>query len=219
MHATISADIVSSTSLTVEETIELKQKISELFQLLEADYPGFWGRQIKGDYLECYIPNPCDAFRIALILKSYIKSFQRETNASTKKFDTYGVRIAIGIGAMRIVNQEADIMDGEAIYHSGRALDGMGALNKGTMTVAMNNPAIATLLRTVAILTDGLLNSASKRQNEVLQYKLLKVKEQDIAHKMGIKQSSVNEHSSAAKWYCIEEAVNYVEQLTFEADE
>ncbi|MGL4519294.1 MAG: RNA polymerase subunit sigma-70 [Phocaeicola sp.] len=219
MHATISADIVSSTSLTADETIELKQKIAELFQLLEKKYPGFWGRQIKGDYLECYIPKACDAFRIALLIKSYIKSFQKTALPTSKKFHTYGARIAIGLGEMRIVNQEAGILDGEAIYYSGRAIDNMGPANKGTMTIEMKDASVVTPLRTVAILTDAVLNSASKRQSEVVFYKLLQLKEVEISHKIGIKQSSVNEHSSAAKWYCIEEALNYFEQLHFKAYE
>ena len=50
MFATISADIVASTSLSVNETIGLKQRIESLFGLLKVSYPDFEGRQIKGDY-------------------------------------------------------------------------------------------------------------------------------------------------------------------------
>ena len=41
MFATISADIVSSTSLSVDETIRLKQRIEALFALLKTRYPDF----------------------------------------------------------------------------------------------------------------------------------------------------------------------------------
>lgn len=41
MFATISADIVSSTSLSVDETIRLKQRIEALFALLKTKYPDF----------------------------------------------------------------------------------------------------------------------------------------------------------------------------------
>lgn len=41
MFATISADIVSSTSLSVNETIGLKQRIESLFSLLKVSYPDF----------------------------------------------------------------------------------------------------------------------------------------------------------------------------------
>ncbi len=46
MFATISADIVSSTSLSVNETIGLRQRIESLFALLKDKYPDFTGRQI-----------------------------------------------------------------------------------------------------------------------------------------------------------------------------
>jgi hypothetical protein len=216
MYATISADIVSSTSLSKDETIELKQKMEELFQLLEEEYPTFWGRQIKGDYIECLVQDVSKVFRHALIIKSYIKSFGIAENKDTKNFQTYGVRMAIGIGDMRIVDKAQGIMDGEAIYLSGRAIEPMGAPNKGTLTIEIGNEQLSMLLRTIALLTDALINNATKRQCEVLYYKLLSTKEIDIAEKMRIKQSSVNQHSSLAKWYCIETALNYFEQIKFE---
>lgn len=61
--------------------------------------------------------------------------FSTAKNEKTKNFHTYGIRIAIGIGGMRIVNTEQGIWDGEAIYLSGRALEEMSSLNKGTMSV------------------------------------------------------------------------------------
>lgn len=216
MYATISADIVSSTSLSKDETIELKQKIEEQFVLLKEKYPNFWGRQIKGDYIECLVPDVSHALRIAFIIKTYIKSFGIVEKKGTKNFQTYGVRIAIGIGNMRIVDKEQGIMDGEAIYLSGRAIENMGSPNRGTLTIEISDKQLAMPLRTVALLTDALINNATKRQSEVLYYKLLSTKEMDIAEKMGIKQSSVNEHSTLAKWYCIEEALNYFEQIKFE---
>jgi hypothetical protein len=45
---------------------------------------------------------------------------------------------------------------------------------------------------------------------------LLGFKEADIAKKLGISQASVNNASTATKWYCIEEAIKYFEQVNFE---
>ena len=41
MYAAISADIVSSTSLCIEETIALKQWTEDLFLFLKRDFPDF----------------------------------------------------------------------------------------------------------------------------------------------------------------------------------
>lgn len=217
MYAAISADIVSSTSLCIEETIALKQRIEDLFFILEKKFQGFWGRLIKGDYIECLLPSAKDSFRVALIIKSCIKSFPIEESKKKKLFQTYGIRIAIGIGDMRIVDKEHGIMDGEAIYLSGRTLSGMGTPNKnGTFIIEPADRQIRPALQAVGMLTDALLNNMTRRQSEVVYYKLLSKSEQEIANILGVKQSGINQHSTSAKWYCIEEALNYFEQLNFE---
>lgn len=215
MQATISADIISSTSISKEGTIELKRKIDDLFQLLETKYPGFWGRQIKGDYIECIIPNAVDSFRIALIIKSFIKSTQLKNSLENKKFQTYGIRIAIGIGEMRIIDKVANIMDGEAIYLSGRTVEKMRTPKKGTLKINTNNTFYRSSLHTIAILTDAIMNNATKRQSEVIFHKLLSKKECEIAKEMKISQAGVNKHTTSAQWYCIEEALNYFERIKF----
>ena len=218
MYAAISADIVSSTSLCIEETIALKQRIEDLFSILEKRFPGFWGRLIKGDYMECLLPSTKDGFRAALIIKSCIKSFPVAESKKKKLFQIYGIRMAMGIGDMRIVDKEHGIMDGEAIYLSGRTLDGMGAPNKnGTFLIEPAGKQLRPALQTVGMLTDALLNNTTKRQSEVVYYKLLSKSEQEIADILGVKQSGINQHSTSAKWYCIEEALNYFEQLNFES--
>ena len=216
MYATISADIVSSTSLSEVEIIELKQYIEEQLKMLETLYPGSWGRLIKGDYIECVVPNASNAFRIALIIKNSIKAFEVEKTLGSKLFYTYGARISIGIGGMRIVDREQGIMDGEAIYLSGRSLAKMGSLSKGALTIETINENLSQNLRVIAVLTDAILNDATPKQSQVIYYKLLGYKESEIAEKMKIYQSGVNNHSSSAKWYCIEEALNYFEQIKFE---
>ena len=217
MYAAISVDIVSSTSLCIEETIALKQRVEELFSILEKRFPGFWGRLIKGDYIECLLPSAKDGFRVALIIKSCIKSFPIAESKKKKPFQIYGIRMAMGIGDMRIVDKENGIMDGEAIYLSGRTLDGMGTPNKnGTFLIEPADKQLKPALQTVGMLTDALLNNATKRQSEVIYYKLLSKSEQEIADILGVKQSGINQHSTSAKWYCIEEALSYFEQLNFE---
>ena len=78
------------------------------------------------------------------------------------------------------------------------------------------NENLSENLRVIAVLTDAILNDATPKQSQVIYYKLLGYKESEIAEKMKIYQSGVNNHSSSAKWYCIEEALNYFEQIKFE---
>ena len=163
------------------------------------------------------MPSAKDSFRVALIIKSCIKSFPVTESKKKKLFQTYGIRIAVGIGDMRIVDREHGIMDGEAIYLSGRTLSGMGAPNKnGTFIIEPADKQLKPALQTVGMLTDALLNNTTRRQSEVVYYKLLSKSEQEIADILGVKQSGINQHSTSAKWYCIEEALDYFEQLNFE---
>jgi DNA-binding NarL/FixJ family response regulator len=155
------------------------------------------------------------SFRIALIIKCYLKSYVSTDKSSEGKTSTYGARIAIGIGDMRIVDREHDLMDGEAIYLSGRALSALGDATKGSLTVATGDASLTEALQTVAMLTDVLVNNLTQRQSEVILYKLLGENEQSIADTLNITQAAVNTHASRAKWYSIKQAVNYFEQINF----
>lgn len=205
MFATISADIVSSTSLSVDDIMQIRPKTTKLFDIIENKYPDFWGRLVKGDYIECITQEVAASFRIALIIKCFVKAFISS--------DKFGARIAIGIGDMRIVDRKHDLLDGEAIYLSGRAINSLSSQNKAAFTIEFNNPSITPAIRTIATLTDALINILTKRQSEVIFYKLLGFKETDIATAIGIKQSGVSKHASSANWTCIEDAVKFFENL------
>ena len=216
MVATISADIGSSTSLSVEDVTGLKARIEDIFRILGERIVGFWGRLIKGDYLECFIPSAGDALRAALIIKCGIKSFKFSEEGEKSLFRNYGARISIGIGNMRIVDMGRGILDGEAIYLSGRALAGMGSPTKsGTLLIETTDNEYRQTLYVVGILLDALLNKATPRQCEVLFYKLLGKNEHEIARILGVIQSAVNQHSTASNWRCIEETLRYFEHLNF----
>ena len=74
INATISADIVSSTSLSVEELTLLQSEIRCVLDNLSVNTQGNdWGRLFKGDSVEIFLHNPKQAFRIALILKALVK--------------------------------------------------------------------------------------------------------------------------------------------------
>ncbi len=215
MQATISADIVSSTSLSPIEIVTLQARINETIVMLEKHYEGFWGRLVKGDCIECVMPEPKAALRVALLLKTAIKSLDIAKDSRTQLFRRYGMRMAIGLGDMRLVDRKNGIMDGEAIYYSGRAVDSMHSENKCSFVVVGENKEYSMLLTTITTLVDSILNGATRRQSEVLYYKLLSMKESDIASLLSITQSGVNQRASVANWSCLETAVNCFEQINF----
>ncbi|MEA4981198.1 MAG: RNA polymerase subunit sigma-70 [Paludibacter sp.] len=229
-NAIISADIISSTSLTEDELSLLSQRIKETFVLIENNYNkdgiNFFGRLIKGDYIECYLKNPADALRVALIIKSIVKSFAinetlEKKSRKRKLFKQFGIRMAVGIGKMRTLNFKEGIMDGEAIYLSGRKINEQKNYNKEKITIKntfffeTSDVELTERFTVIFGLLDRLFVSMTVRQSEVLYFKLQDVSEQEIAQKLRISQSSVNQHSTACGWNIIEQAVKYYEQIKF----
>lgn len=221
-NATISADIVSSTSLSVIDLTHLQSVIRRfLNELSRESQDEDWGRLFKGDSVEIFLKDPHKALRTALLLKALVKKTFIESNmlAKQRPFKRFGIRMAIGIGEMRMADKVRDVLDGEAIYYSGRLLeksDREGLSVKRSMFFACKVPSLSEQMDVMLGLLDVLFKDATSRQSEILYYKLLGLNEEEIAEKLNIKQSAVNQHSNAVGWKAIESAVNYFEKLNFE---
>lgn len=222
-RAAISGDIIAYTSLSNADKTKFEGAVKILLQSLKDKYSGY-GRMIKGDYLECYIPDPADALRAALAIKSYIKSFSLELNDSNDKrinaFKTYGIRLAIGIGEISRFDSQTGIIDGEAIYFSGRIIsdcrttsDKERIVIKNTLFIKTADDTINNEFETLLALIDALISKATARQSKVLYLKLTGNKEEVIAKKLKLSQSTINEHSTSLGWNAIEKAVLHFERI------
>lgn len=226
VRATISADIVSSTSLSVEELILLQSEIRRfLDELAEKSQGRDWGRLFKGDSVEIFMFDPHEALRTALLLKTLVKktfSWKKDTNLKRELFRKYGIRVSIGIGEMRIADQAKDILDGEAIYNSGRMLENQQRLGKDkssikrSMSFECKDLALNEQMYVILGLLDAIMKESTSKQCKILYYKLLEKSEEEIAEILSIKQSTVNQQSNSINWPSIESAVNYFEKLNFE---
>lgn len=226
VRATISADIVSSTALSVEELTLLQSEIRRfLDELSEKSQGKDWGRLFKGDSVEIYLHDPHEALRVALLLKTLVKktfSWGKETNVRRELFRKYGIRLAIGIGEMRIANQKQDVLDGDAIYYSGRLLEKQKQsgndrlLMNSSMCFGYKNNAVDEYVSVVLDFLDVLFRDATSRQCEIVYYRLLGKQEKEVAELLRITQPAVNKQSNAVGWKAIESAVKYFEKLNFE---
>ncbi|HZH73826.1 MAG TPA: hypothetical protein VFD91_15115 [Mariniphaga sp.] len=223
-NATISADIIAYTSLAETDRRKLESKIKDLLKNLSQDYREytFFGRMVQGDLIECAIKHPGYALRIALLLKTLVKSFEPEKNSKNKNqlkyFKEHGLRLAIAIAGLEKLDPENGIIDGEAIYISGRAIknqstsDKQKIIIKNTMFFYANDTQIQEQFEPIISLVDTLISKCSARQSEILYYKLLNFSEKDISEKLGKYQSTISQHSTAAGWLSIEKAVKYFEK-------
>jgi len=221
-NATISGDITAYTSLSNEDKTEIDNAISILLKELKDRFDVF-GRVIKGDYLECYIPNPANALRVALTIKSFIKSISLELgnikDKRVSKYRTHGIRLAIGIGEISRFDAEKGIIDGEAIYFSGRIIDECRATSdkqriviKKTLFVKTNNEELNKTFDAILALIEVIISKATAKHNKVLYLKLMGKNEEEIAKELNIYQSTVNGHSKSIGWNAIEKAVEYFEE-------
>lgn len=218
MVATISADIVNSTSLDTRDLIEFRTRLQSLFERIEAEMlPGFWGRIVRGDTIECYVPECGKALRIAIIIKLFVRIYAETVNSSYS-MRQYGIRFSIGMGGLKYVDKKEDIIDGPAIYISGRYLDAISVERDVYSAIGFEFDSLGVhwLLESYLSLIDNLISSYSYKQAQVIFYKLLGYKERQISEMLNIYQSAVNSRSSLAKWGLLETAIKDFEHFNFD---
>ena len=221
MKATISADIISFTALSAEDRLMLQERILHLFEILENTFGKdlFYGRLIKGDYIECVLDNPSLALKVALLIKSYIKSTEIKTDIADKRieeFKEHGIRIAVAVANLTAWDREKGVMDGEAIYLSGRAVNEMTATSKkikSTLVFKSSDKMWNAVINPMFNLLDVLFSKYKRAQSEVIFYKLLHLSEKEICDKLKKSQSTINQHSTSTGWWAVESAVESFEKI------
>lgn len=213
MIATISADIVRSTSLRTEDLIELRKRLRVLLADLEKDYSGFWARIVRGDSIECVVPEYRYSLRIALLIKLFVKMLADGFDCH-EMLQKYGIRFSIGISEIKYADKDEDIIEGPAIYLSGRNLDEISrreiytAFEIGDAQKSLNN-----LMDSYVALLGNLVDTYSAKQAEVVFFKLLGYKEVEISQRLGISQAAVNIRSTGAQWGLLNMAIKDFEKL------
>jgi hypothetical protein len=217
MIATISADIVRSTSIETADLLELRRGLQGLIGDLEKDFPGFWARIVRGDSLECVVPDSRDALRIAVLLKLFVKMRAAGFDCS-EMLRRHGIRFSIAAGDLKYADKDEDIIDGPAIYMSGRNLDEIS--RKGNrmsiFEVGREPRSLSDVLDSYVALISDLVDSYSAKQAAVVFYKLLGFKEIEISERLGIYQSSVNMRSTSARWALLNMAMRDFEHFDLE---
>lgn len=216
MIATISADIVRSTSLKTEDLLMLRRRLRHWLDDFEKDYPGFWARIVKGDGIECVVPEYRYVLRIAMLIKLFVK-IQVDAFDCHELLQRHGVRLSIGIADIGYADKAEDIINGPAIYLSGRNLDEITRRGLYTIMEVEDVPkALSDVMDSYVALLGNLIDSYSAKQAEVVFYKLLGYKEVDISKRLGIYQSAVNMRSTSAQWGLLNTAIKDFENMNFD---
>ena len=206
IYATLSADIVDSTSLSAEDTIKLKESLEDFFPVMRQFCEQAWGRVVRGDSVECVIPDVSQSLRIGLLLKCYVRSLDLVSASAILK--RKGIRMVIGLGTLRIADQKLGIIDGEAIYNSGRELDAMSASDQVTLSLVSSELHVGGYAALCDVL-GYLVDRATNKQCSVLFYLLMGYSQKMIAQTMGLEPSTVSQHAAALGWGAIQRALGW----------
>jgi hypothetical protein len=225
IHTVISGDIIASTSLSAQGKMKIENNLFNLINELEDKFDVF-GRVLKGDYIECYVPNPKDALRVMLIIKGYLKSIALKSedimNLDSKKikfFKTHVIRLAMGVGKLNRLELDKGIIDGEAIYLSGRTVENEKTHNKkkviirNTLFLRSSDNELENEMSPLIALIDFIMTRNTAKQSQVLYLKLMGLNEEDIVEKMKLVQSTINQHSTNAGWLPISKAILRFEKV------
>ena len=199
----------------------LEEELVKLLGVLEKTFGSkiFFGRLIKGDYIECVFEKPRYVLKAALLIKSYIKSLDiqpEKKNKEAEDFREHAIRIAIGVGKLSIWEREKGIIDGEAIHLSGRAVNEMSVSDKKTkqtLVFRSGNGKWNKAMTPIFGLLDVLFARYKAAQSEVVFYKLLGKSEKEISELLQKSRSTINQHSTATGWMAVESAVKYFENI------
>ena len=122
---------------------------------------------------------------------------------------------------MRTVDKEAGIMDGDAIYKSGRKIAEYSTTGKeriiikNTLYFISDDAVINKLVNTMLVFVDFLFKKATFKQLQVLYYKLQGLKDPEIAEFLGLGTTSVNQRSTALGWNAVAEMLDVYENYFY----
>lgn len=221
--AVITGDIIHSTKLNAEQRNILFERIAKALKQWDKDFK-MRSETFRGDSFQCVIDNPKLALRVVLIQKTFIRSLnpselykvinhnkprsQKKIILPTWIFDA---RIVIGIGEVEYLSNRLASSGGEAFQLSGQLLDSIK--NKKQSIGIATNDKFNDELETEFKLLDAIISKTSALQCQVIFQKLLGYTEHQIAEKLNIHQSAVNQRSMNGNWNAIEIMLNRFEKI------
>jgi hypothetical protein len=218
MNAVITGDIIQSTRLAADTRLRLIKQIQYALKTWETDFT-FSSEFFQGDSFQCLLQHPGFSLRVSLLLKTFIRSLNAELFALGKKSKATGdqssahimdARIAIGIGEAKRGTTMAT-SNGTAFILSGHLLDNLKK-GKQSFSIATDDDYHAEL-STASALIDALMSKTTAFQCEVINLKLLYYNESEIAKKLKINQSAVNQRSKSGNWTAINTMVGRFEKI------
>lgn len=200
----ITADIIESTDIDFKQKESVFNSFNEGLEQIKKVYHIKY-EWYRGDSLQVKVEDVNNSLRIALMIKFWIKSFEKDNK---KSFDA---RLSLGIGSEEYNKSELSLSDGEAFRISGRNLDSIK--NSKQSLIIDSNDTNKNFLLIESLLLNTIIDNVTVIQAKVLFYKLNKYIEEEIASKLGLAQSTINQHSNSGNWNIFAKYLLYFEKL------
>lgn len=196
MYAVITGDLIDSTKYDINDLDLVLDTLNSEFQTLcgqhkSADFKIFRGDSFQGITLE-----PAQALYLSLAIKSAVNKLQLRPKKLTGLPD---LRMAIGVGSVNLKRNSILESNGEAFQFSGKTLDAMKG-DYPRLLLKTTNSEFNEEFNVHFSLFDSVTSKWSRESAEVVYYVLRGYKEREIAEKLGIYQSAVNQRKKAANW-------------------
>ncbi len=217
IKAVITGDIIHSTRLESDVKARLFNNIDTYLKFIKKEYDIKY-EMYRGDSFQCLVNNTEDALRIALLIKTFIRSLNpSEVYTVTKKSNTqqvkdtvqttfiFDARIALGIGEVDDENKRLANSDGMAFFISGHLLDEIKNTKQHFAIDSQDD--YKEEWETESILLDAIIRKTTALQCRVLNYKLRDFTETEIANELNIGQSAVNQRANSGDWTAIDAMV------------
>lgn len=212
MNAVITADLIDFTKLTKVDIEQVMAVLNSFQKELNNYRVNFVQDYVikRGDSIQVELSNAQDALRVALLLKTALNKISlHPIQKNNIKIDA---RIAIGIGNINNKRDKVNESSGDAYTNSGRTVDMMKKKKRFIFfTSEISN--LDEELYVELLLLEEIFSGWKRSSAEVVNFLLIGLSEYEIADKLGITQSAVNQRKKTAGWSGIQALIMRFEQL------
>lgn len=204
----LTGDLIRSTGQSADQIALARNCIQTAVEHFEQQHgPVTFGPPdfFSGDGWQIAVPSPEISFRLALFIRTSLKSQAGQ--------DT---RIAIGFGGADQLNSDrASLSTGEAFILSGRALTNMSSYFDMTLALPDTCPVKDQWPRAMVHMLSAFSNGWTRRQSEIIRFALLhpEATHNDIGANMipPVRQQTINNALRGANWRAVLEALTVLE--------
>ena len=190
-YAVLTGDVVGSSKLDINQRTKLLMLLKSSFNQINS----ITGSNIvyspleifRGDSFQGVLSKPEFALLTSIVIRANIRS-----EFKLSRQNSIDARIAIGIGTIDFFpSEKSSEGDGDVYRNSGPLLDKMKKYQRLAIQTPWNE--INNEFNTAFALLDAIIFKWTDKQAEAISAKFLGLNQEQIANRLNIKQSSINE--------------------------